>query len=222
MLRGIFGAPPADVYVDNFFFLAIFHAMNNVEKKSLSGIVSLRDMLEYSMTNDFVFHGSPVKLTPGTDFLIPHCALRERVNRVYLANFPQALRFALVRGWGRDQQYGQDFYVFATEKYRLVIYSAREVGDNWYDMPVNKSAYLYAVARRDLGGDVDSTGCARKKLPIVARATINQAELANAGFSFAGETDLSTVRWWGVRNSDDVILRDVLPLLPCVSKRNQR
>lgn len=199
----------------------IFPVMS-IKKTKLNGVVSLKNMAEYSLTGDYIFHGSPVKLEPGIDSLIPHCAARENIKRLYLGNFAAALRFALVRGWGRDQKYGSDFYVFADKKYRLVIYSGRSMGAQWHNMPVDRSVYLYAVSRKELDTDIDIAGCAYKKLPIAARATINQETLADAGFLFAGEKSRSTMCWWGVKNSDDIICRDVLPKITDVVKRNQR
>lgn len=197
--------------------------MNNVKEKSLSGIVSLRDMLKYSVTNDFVFHGSPVALEPGIDLLMPHQAPREDVKRLYLSDFSTALRFALVRGWGIDQKCGLDFYVFATQQHRIVIYASSVLGANWYNLPIDKSVYLYAIARGDLEMDLERESmCAHKSMPIVARATVNQDTLADAGFSFAGETEYSTTRWWGVKNTDEVISCGVLPHLLRVMKRNRR
>ena len=196
----------------------MFIAMDKVKTESLSGIVSLRDMFKYSLGGDYFFHGSPIKLEPGVDMLVPHCAACERKARLYLGDFPSALRFALVRGFGCDQKYGSDFYVFATQKHKIVVYSSGTMGQDWYNSETNKNAYLYAVSRRDL--DADYNGC--KKMPIVARATVNLDTLADAGFSFAADCADSTVRWWGVSNSDAVIERGVVPKLPFIVKRKQR
>lgn len=201
--------------------MIVFIAMN-IKQKPLNGVVSLKDMVKYSLTGDYIFHGSPVKLEPGIDYLLPHCASCERVDRLYLGNLAAGVRFALVRGWGCDQKYGSDFYVFADKKYRLVIYSGRSMGAQWHNMPVDRSVYLYAVSRKELDTDIDIAGCAYKKLPIAARATINQETLADAGFLFANEKSRSTMYWWDVKNTDDVIAHNVIPLLSMVEKRNQR
>lgn len=194
----------------------------NIKQKSLNGVVSLKDMAKYSLTGDYVFHGSPVKLEPGVDYLLPHCASCELVGRLYLGCFASGVRFALVRGWGHDQKCGTDFYVFADKKYRLVIYSGYSVGRQWHNLPVDKSVYLYAVLRKELDTDIDVAGCSYKKLSIVARAAINQEALADAGFLFADEKTRSTMCWWWVKNTDEVIARNVIPLLAMVEKRNQR
>ncbi len=205
----------------NLCVVIAFGAMN-IKQKPLSGVVSLKDMARYSLTGDYIFHGSPVKLEPGVDYLLPHRALCERVERLYLGCLAAGVRFALVRGWGSDQMYGSDFYVFADKKYRLVIYSGYSMGTQWHNLPVDKAAYLYAVSRKDLDTDIEVAGCAYKKLPIAARAMINQETLADAGFLFAVEKSRSTMYWWGVKNTDEIIVRDVLPLLSMVEKRNQR
>ncbi len=200
----------------------MFIVVKKTEINSLKGVVSLRDMFEHSLGGDYVFHGSAVKLEPGVDMLMPHCAAHECKACLYLGDFPAALRFALVRGFGRDQGYGSDFYVFATQKYKMVIYSTTAMGTDWYNSDTNKNVYLYAVSRRIL--DVDFNDCfyVLKNTPIVARATVNLDSLADAGFSFAGESVCSTIRWWGVRNEDSVIKCNVIPNLPFVKKRKQR
>lgn len=201
----------------------MFIVVKKSEINSLNGVVSLRDMFEHSLGGDYVFHGSAVKLEPGVDMLIPHCAAHESKACLYLGDFPAALRFALVRGFGRDQRCGSDFYVFATRKYRMVIYSAGAMGTDWYNLDTNKNAYLYAVPRRILDVDFDgSCFYVHKNTPIVARATVNLDSLADAGFSFAPDCVDSTMRWWGVRNLDSVIKCNVIPNLPLVKKRKQR
>lgn len=110
--------------------------------------MQLKDMMQYQFSGEYLFHGSPIKLEPGTDIL----EAKEIYFRLklFLAELPMALRFALVRKWGRNQLQATDFYVFADKKYKLVIYDGMLVGASWYRQPDGNETYLYMVRRSDI------------------------------------------------------------------------
>ena len=199
--------------------------MRNAETKlvpvmsdEVLGEISLREMVRQSFTGKYIFHGSPAKLEPGYDVLRPGFFKRSE-RCVYAGGIDIALRFALVRVWGQDQYGGTDFYVYCTRRHRLVIYDAQKVGIDWYKQNIKRAAYVYAIPAKGVVLDrLSSTG---QPLPVVARALVNQEELAKAGFWFACEENVSTERWWGIENNDDAIRRFVFPAYPYFNKRQR-
>lgn len=176
--------------------------------------MQLKDMMQYQFSGEYLFHGSPIKLEPGTDIL----EAKENYFRLklFLAELPMALRFALVRKWGMNQLQATDFYEFADKKYKLVIYDGMSVGANWYRQPDGNETYLYMVRRSDIEkniGKETENGCVvvGGDAPIMARAAVNQKALRDAGFMFALDLK-STQRWWKVPNKDaaihDMVLSD--------------
>lgn len=182
------------------------------------GEISLREMVRKSFTGKYVFHGSPAKLEPGYDILRPGF-YKHSECRVYAGAIDIALRFALVRAWGVDQYGGTDFYVFCTRRHRLVIYDSRNIGMDWYKQNISNGAYVYAIPAD--GVVLDRLSRSEQALPVVARALVNQEELAKAGFWFACEQNISTERWWGIENNDEVIRRVVFPAYPYFYKRQR-
>lgn len=172
----------------------------------------LKDMMQYRFSGEYLFHGSPIKLEPCKDVLE---AKEDYFRlRLFLGDLAMALRFALVRKWGKNQLQATDFYVFASNQYKLVIYDGMSVGPNWYRQPDGNETYLYMVRRSDIEkniGKETENGCVivGGDAPIVSRAAVNQATLRDAGFVFALEPLKSTERWWKVPNKDAAI-RDML------------
>ena len=175
----------------------------------------LKDMIQYRVSGEYLFHGSPIKLEPGKDVLE---AKEDYFRlRLFLGDLPMALRFALVRKWGKNQLQATDFFVFASNQYKLVIYDGMSVGPNWYSQPDGNETYLYMVRRSDIEkniGKETESGCVivGGNAPIVARAAVNQTTLRDSGFVFALEPLKSTERWWKVPNKDaaihDMVLSD--------------
>ena len=182
------------------------------------GEVTLRDMVRRSFSDDLIFHGSPARLQPGYDIIKPGF-LKHSDNCVYAGDIATAIRFALVRAWGNDQYGGTDFYVYCTRRYRLVIYNVYSLGDDWYNRDIDTDAYVYAIAAK--GVSLDNVNSTYKALPIAGRAIVNQRELARAGFWFVPEVDFSTMRWWGIRNTEENIQKYVLPAFPWLYKRQR-
>lgn len=182
------------------------------------GEMELKDLIKYSFKGDYFFHGSPIKLEPGVDWLQPNSFWNNK-NVLYVGELNRALRFALVRGWGIDQRYGTDFFVFASRNYKLVIYNAAKMSDTWHNKVVDKSAYVYAVPKwRLFDTDLGVVDCA---MPIVARAEVNQQTLADAGFEFVPDATTSTRFWWGIENTDREIQNRVLAYLPFIVARQE-
>lgn len=167
------------------------------------GEVSLAEMLELRAENKYSFHGSPVKLEPGTDMLRPSIKSGARgYELVFVGRFNEALRFAMVRAWGIDQESGRDFFAYVSNSYRIVI-SAKEMGMRWRE--TNVPTYIYAVPRQTIE-------VSNQALPIVARAKVTPTVLRKNGFQFAVDTDPeTTARWWWVDNTDEKISGYVLP-----------
>lgn len=174
------------------------------------GEISLADMVNYSLDDKWVFHGSPVKLEPGVDMLEPRTSYFGG-NVVHMGNLCTALRFCLVRMHPEqcDQCQGKSFYVFCTKKHRLVIYNGFSVSPDWYRAPIIKSGYLYMSPNTVMPEARDKNPTS--PVPITARAIINQQTLSDAGFTFATEMFKSTQRWWGTPNTDSFIKNKVLP-----------
>lgn len=182
------------------------------------GDVSLREMVRRSFSGEYVFHGSPAKMVPGYDIIKPGFH-KHSDNCVYAGDIAMAIRFALVRAWGRDQYGGTDFYVFCTRRYRLVIYNANLLGMDWYKKNIDGETYVYAIPSK--GVHLDCVHSTYKPLPIVGRTLVNQHELACAGFWFVPEADFSTERWWGIKNTEESIREHVLPAYPWLYKRQR-
>lgn len=193
---------------------AIDAAVINKEVNVIIGDVSLREMLRYAFSGEYVFHGSSVMLQPGIDIIKPGA-----FNRVYAGGIDIALRFALVRKYGIDQYGGTDFYIFCTRKHRLVIYNSNVLGKSWYQADADGDAYIYAIPAK--GIVLDGYSSVGRSLPIVGRATVNQHELAKAGFWFVPDARFPTVRWWGIANTDENIQNYVLPAYPWFYKRQR-
>lgn len=198
--------------------IANHDVQQDVVNEVLLGDVSLREMVCRSFSGEFIFHGSPARLQPGYDIIKPGFH-KHSDNCVYAGDIATAIRFALVRAWGRDQHQGTDFYVYCTRKYRLVIYNSYSLQDDWYSKDTDTCAYVYAIAAG--GVNLDTVHSTDKALPIAGRALINRQELARAGFWFAPEKEFSTIRWWGISNTDENIRRYVLPAYPWLYKRQR-
>ncbi|MBQ8293883.1 MAG: hypothetical protein IJX89_00665 [Alphaproteobacteria bacterium] len=174
------------------------------------GEVSLADMVNYSLEDKWVFHGSPVKLEPGVDMLEPRTSYFGG-NVVHMGDLCTALRFCLVRMHREqcDQMQGKAFYIFCAKKHRLVIYNGFCVSPAWYRAPITKSGYLYMSPNTVIPESHDKNPTT--PVPITARAVVNQQTLADAEFIFAPEMLNSTKRWWGMPNTDFFIKNKVLP-----------
>ena len=169
------------------------------------GEVSLEQMLQLRDENKYFFHGSPVKLEPGTDMLRPSTKSGVRGQGLVFAGLlNDALRFAMVRTWGVDQECGKDFFVYVSKSYRIVISSA-EIGVGWRNS--NVPAYIYAVPREMITKEETSINA----VPIVARAMVTPNALRKNGFVFAVDVNPETTsRWWWVANQDKAIKEHVL------------
>lgn len=171
--------------------------------------MDLKDMVRYGLSENYVFHGSPVKLTPGLDVLEPRSYLGGK-KVLYLGDFSSALRFSLVRGWGYNQKYAFDFYAYVTDLYKIVVYHLEQDTDNlWHNQDVDKSVYIYAVPKRFVPS-LDALGGVRSSVPICACAQVNQQTLADAGFKFVPDMG-NPLRFWWIRNNNQDIEKLLLP-----------
>ena len=181
----------------------------------LSGIVSFEDVLSEAFDGRYVFHGSNVLLQPGLDRLQPNSLwLGERV--VFTGSLDVALRFALVRKWGKDQMQGSDFYTFVTPQYKLIVHT-KLMGLNWYRDTA--STYIYAVSSNAVepGKYAHSGG----DLPIAARAEITPVGLFNSGVDI-GIMNGSVRNLFCVPNEYQAVKNYVLPNLMSLHKNNAR
>lgn len=179
------------------------------------GVVSFSQMMDMVGQNKYIFHGSNVKLEPGQDMLQPSTKEVRGKGLVFVGRFSEALRFAMVRAWGHNQETAIDFFVFASKSYRIVI-SGGEFGEKW--RCTQAPAYIYAVPKEYTSTEFAST----KPLPIVARASFTPDVLYENGFQFAVDTSKeTTARWWWVRNTDLAIEDYVLPDMSLVFERQR-
>ena len=207
--------------IQNFFLgTRCNHKMDLLNKPYVAhlGELSLKEMLQYSFSGKYIFHGSPAKLVPGKDFIMPGFH-RHSDYCVYAGGIDIALRFALVRAYGIDQYGGTDFYVYCTQRYKLVIYDANSLGEDWFKQTVDKDTFVYAVLSD--GIELDEVHSTDMPLRVAGRTKINPQELTDAGFLFVPDSDFSTERWWGIRNTDENITQYVLKAYPWLCKRQR-